>query len=290
MSTSTRCARLRVDHRQPADRRQLALARVVDLHGHHGVARRQRGQRPRPVGGPGEVGHDDDEAARARQAPDPHQRQLERLAARCRRRRLPRPARAAAPTRAPRPPRGGSSAALGPPKVSRPTRPPRRTASAPSTSTTPSATSLFSRSAVPNAIDGDTSTREPGGQQPLGHVLADVRDAGAGGRRRVDLAHVVAGLVGAQLRQLGARADPGAAVFPRADPADAPYEGEVERLHQGAGHRAGSLAARPAGASLRRSRRQRLRCRPSAGRARARPPGSARAGRPDARPRSAPRS
>ena len=57
---------------------------------------------------------------------------------------------------------------------------------------TPSATSTFSRSAVPNAIDGLTVEHEPRRDRALGDVDAHVRLAGARGRVPVDLAHVVA--------------------------------------------------------------------------------------------------
>ena len=45
------------------------------------------------------------------------------------------------------------------PNATNPTLPARRTPRRPNTSATPSATSAFSRRAVPNAIDGDTSSR-----------------------------------------------------------------------------------------------------------------------------------
>ena len=64
---------------------------------------------------------------------------------------------AARPARA-RPPRGGSCCGSGAPHVSSATRPARRTARRPITSATPSATSDFRRSAVPNAIEAETST------------------------------------------------------------------------------------------------------------------------------------
>ena len=62
------------------------------------------------------------------------------------------------PAAAPRPLRGASRRSQGPPQVSMATRPPRRVASRPRTRTTPSATSHFSRSAVPKAIEGETSS------------------------------------------------------------------------------------------------------------------------------------
>ena len=206
-----------------------------------GVPRAQRRQRARPVGRPGEVRHDDDQAARTRQAPRSHER-----AARAARRRVPSGATPSAsarrtPMRAPRPPRGGSSRATGPPKVSRPTRPPRRTASV-----REHVDDALGHVALEPVGGAERHRRrhvqhDPGRQQPLGHLLAHVGDAGARRGGRVDLAHVVAGLVGAQLRELGARAHPGAPVLARAHPAHTPYESEVERLHQGAGHRPGPL-------------------------------------------------
>ena len=65
--------------------------------------------------------------------------------------------------------------------------------------------------AVPNAIDGERSSTIQRRQRALGDVQAHVRLAGARGRGGVEVAHVVAGLVGAQLRELGAAADAGGA-------------------------------------------------------------------------------
>src|SRR4051794_35156341 len=59
---------------------------------------------------------------------------------------------------APRPLRGGRNRWRPEPLVISATRPPRRAARRPSTSTTPSATSALSRSAVPKAIEGETSS------------------------------------------------------------------------------------------------------------------------------------
>ena len=96
---------------------------------------------------------------------------------------------------------------------------------------------------MPNAIEGDTSTASQVVSSRSGHLLAHVRDAGAGGGGGVELAHVVAGLVGAQLRELGARADAGRAVLARDDAAGAAHEGEVERLDERGRDRARALAA-----------------------------------------------
>ena len=55
-------------------------------------------------------------------------------------------------------PRGGSTRGAPAPNATSPTLPARRTPSRPNTSATPSATSAFRRCAVPNAIDGETSS------------------------------------------------------------------------------------------------------------------------------------
>ena len=92
---------------------------------------------------------------------------------------------------------------------------------------------------------------DPRGQRALGHVLADVRDAGARAGRGVEPAQVVAGLVRPQLRELGARAEPrrpalagqrpaGAARDPRSSRADR----VVGRAARGPGGRAGRRASR----------------------------------------------
>ena len=96
---------------------------------------------------------------------------------------------------------------------------------------------------MPKAIDGDTSTASQVVSRRSGHLLAHVRDPRAGGGGGVELAHVVAGLVGAQLRELGARADAGGAVLARDDAARAPDEGEVERLDERGRDGPGALAA-----------------------------------------------
>ena len=114
-----------------------------------------------------------------------------------------------------RPERGGSTAASGAPAVMAATRPPRRTASRPTVAATPSATSDFRRCPVPNAIEALTST--------ITHVVSarsgtcwrtcgmPVRALAAG----IEVARVVARLVGPQLRELGAGADPGRAPLAR---------------------------------------------------------------------------
>ena len=60
---------------------------------------------------------------------------------------------------------------------------------------------------APEGHRGRHVDRDPRGQRALGHVQAHVRLAGARRRRRVDVADVVADLVRAELRELGARPD-----------------------------------------------------------------------------------
>ena len=73
---------------------------------------------------------------------------------------------------------------------------------------------------------------DPGRQRPLGNVQADVRTAGAGARGGVDVADVVAGLVRAQLGELGAEPDPGGAPVARQRPGDQPGDAQIQRLDQ----------------------------------------------------------
>ena len=115
-----------------------------------------------------------------------------------------RPAARAGPRR---PWRGRMTRGSPPPNASTPSRLPRRVATWPTASATPSATSALRRSAVPNAIEADDVEHQPGRQRPLAHVHAHVRLLQARGRVPVDVAHVVAGEVRADHRQLGALAD-----------------------------------------------------------------------------------
>ena len=112
-------------------------------------------------------------------------------------------------------PRGGSSRGSPAPNVISATRPARRTARRAITSAAPSATSDFSRVRGAERHRRRDVEHEPGRQRPLGHVQAHVRLAHARGGGRVDLAHVVADLVGAQLRELGAGAEAGGAPVAR---------------------------------------------------------------------------
>ena len=73
---------------------------------------------------------------------------------------------------------------------------------------------------------------DPGRQRALGHVHPDVRLAGARRCRRVDVAHVVADLVRAQLRELGPDADACGPAVTGQRPRDEPGDRDVERLDQ----------------------------------------------------------
>ena len=219
---------------------QLALARVDDLDGE--TVWRARASRAARVAqsGVAEVGDDDDQAGRAREAPDPRasaSRQPRRLGC------APSgatPAREHAPQRRQRARGRRAAAAAGTRRAaaSRPTRPPRRTASRDDDLATPSATSHLSRSAVPNAIEAETSSTSQVVSVRSGTCSADVRHAGAGARGGVEPAHVVAGLVRAQLRELGAGAERRRArCSPGSTPAARRASARSSALDQRAGHR-----------------------------------------------------
>ena len=74
-------------------------------------------------------------------------------------------------------------------------------------------------------------------------MVAHVRHAGAGAGRGVEPAHVVADLVWADLRELGALAEAGRAPLARQHAGRALREQQVERLDEGAADRARSLGA-----------------------------------------------
>ena len=70
-------------------------------------------------------------------------------------------------------------------------------------------------------------------QLAVGHGLAHMRLAGAGGDRPVDAPHVVAGLVGAGLAQLGAGAGHEAEVVALQQPVQPDPHRQLERLERG---------------------------------------------------------
>ncbi len=139
-------------------------------------------------------------------------------------------------------PRGGSTWGSPAPNAIIPTLPARRTPRRPNTSAAPSATSAFSRSAVPNAIDADTSSTIQVVSARSGTCRRTWGMPGAGRGGGVEMAHVVAELVGPQLGQLGAQADPGGPAIAGQRPRHQPGHGDVQRLDQGRGNRARALA------------------------------------------------
>ena len=103
--------------------------------------------------------------------------------------------------------------------------------------------------------------QEPGGQLPVRHVLADLRDERPGGGVPVDLADVVAGLVRAEPVELEAGAVTDAEVIAAHPAADAAVEGELELpdepVGDGAGARSGVRPGPPADAGEVRGRARR---------------------------------
>ena len=140
--------------------RQLELARVAHLDRQHAVARAQAAQRRLPVARAAEVGDDDDEPARPRERRPSRSRRSPSDVA-------PAPSSAPARRAARRAGPSSPSAALARAQHARLRR--RRTRRrragcraasrrGRSRATTPSATSALRRSAVPNCIDGETSS------------------------------------------------------------------------------------------------------------------------------------
>ena len=85
---------------------------------------------------------------------------------------------------------------------------------------------------------------DPRRERALGHVHAHVRLAGARGGSGIDVAHVIANLVGAQLGELGPGADPGRPPVARQHPRDQAAERYVERLDQRLRQRTRALPGR----------------------------------------------
>ena len=161
-------------------------------------------------------------------------------------------------------PRRDARAARSSPNATRPSRLPRRLARWPSASATPSATSALRRSAVPNAIDGETSsasqvtsTRSARSTRTCGSPVRAVTFQSI--RRTSSPGHVRA-----DLRELAARAEQRRAVVAGEQPLDAPADRQVERAEE-------RLRQRPRPGPVRRARRA-LRGRPSS----ARPPAAPR--------------
>jgi hypothetical protein len=158
VSTRQLTSRLGIDQRQVADVRQRLLARVADLDRDDVVAAREVEHRPAPV-------------RACRGSPRPRARApTGGRSGRC----GSTPRRATWGPRDPAPPRDGAPgggracppgpdavarrSGRSPPNVTTPRRFPCLPARCPAARQTPSATSIFRRSAVPNSIDGDVSS------------------------------------------------------------------------------------------------------------------------------------
>ena len=218
------------------------------------MAGAQRAQRALPVLLAAEVGDDDDEAAVAGERRGALRARRPATSRPRGRPPAPRAARPAAPSRPRRPWRGRSTRGSPPPSATTPSRLPRRVATWPIASATPSATSALRRSAVPNVIEAETSssshaviarsptcTRTCGSLHPRGHVP-------------VDVAHVVAGPVGPDQRELGAAADLRREVLAGHQALDPPQHRQIEVAQDRRRDRAGP---RPLGRALRRGQARR---------------------------------
>ena len=91
---------------------------------------------------------------------------------------------------------------------------------------------------MPNAIEAETSSTSQVVIARSGTCRRTCGIAGARAGRGVEPAHVVAGLVGPQLRELGAGAEAGASVLAGQDAGRAPAQREVEPRDRVAGQRA----------------------------------------------------
>ena len=145
---------------------------------------------------------------------------------------------------------------LGPPAVKTASRPPWRVAARATTCATPSATSDFSRSAVPNAIDAETSSTSQVVRIRSGTCRRTCAMPGARAGGGIELADVVAELVGAQLRELGAAADAGREAVAGQHAGAAPRERQRERVDERSRDRPRPLAR---GRHVQRRRRQSVR-------------------------------
>ena len=231
-------AGLGIGEPEVADRRQLELARVADLDGEHSVAAAQRPQGRLPVAVATEVGDDDHEPAVAGERGGLARRVAER-------------GRAGAVGL-------GLGAQLGEQREQAEAalaraHDPRLAAADRDDAEAVAAARRHVADRERDAL-GDVGLAAVGGaeghrggdveQQPRGHraladVHAHVRLAHARGHVPVDVAHVVAGPVGADHRQLGAAADLRGQVLARHQALHPPQHGEVERAQDGRRDRAG---------------------------------------------------
>ena len=158
VSTRSCLPDLRVDEPEVADVRQLLLARVADLDRDDVVARRELEQRGRQSRGPRKSETTTITARAAGEPAEAAERGRRARSARWARDRALAAARAGAARRPRLPCRAGEVTGFGRRTWRRARRLPRRTAKLPTASETPSATSHFRRSAVPNVIDADVSS------------------------------------------------------------------------------------------------------------------------------------
>ena len=269
VSTSTRRPGLGVDERQAAHGPAARLARIADLDASTRVARAERAHRRCASRVAAEVGDDDDEAARWRASrPTRSQRRARGrgVGGAVGRDALGEQRRSEADV-ACGPPRGGSGRA----------RRRRRSARA----SAPAVAGGERGRATSGDALGDVGLQPVGGAEApsrrtgratsqvvsvaLGHLQAHVGDAGAGAGGGVELAHVVAELVGPQLRELGARCRRRArGRSPGSGPAPRRASDSVQRVDErapasarGPGARAGRAAWRRRGHHAAASRRSR---------------------------------
>ena len=128
-----------------------------------------------------------------------------------------------------RPWSGGTTRASRAPNVITPSRLPWRVARCPTASAAPSATSALRRSAVPKLIEAEMSSSSQVASVRSATCTRTCGSPRARGHGPVDLAHVVAELVGAHLRDLGAVPERGRAVLAGDEAVDPPPHRQVER-------------------------------------------------------------
>jgi hypothetical protein len=235
-------ARLGVDDGQAADGGQLGLARVADLDGQHRVTCGEGAERARPARVLTEVGDDGDEAGLARDAPHAAQRvgQRVRLVDAVRRDALAQDA-AQRDDPGARPARRQQARAPGAEGHHRHAPGPAHGQVAEHERHALGDVGLQPLGGAEGHRRRDVE-HDPRRQRALGHVQAHVRLACARGRGRVDLAHVVADHVRAQLRQLGAGAHTRGAAVARQGAGRVARDDEVERVDQRRRHATRPLA------------------------------------------------
>jgi hypothetical protein len=237
-------ARLRVHQRQVADRGQRALTRVANLDCHDGVALAQRAERPRPVVLVAEIRDHGHEPGLPRHLAHAYQRVAQRavvvVAVGSHALREGAAHGHQATARCARPHEYG---------LARPEAHERHASGAPDRQPCEHLCGTLGHVALQPVGGAERHRRrhvqrDPGGQRPLRNLEADVGDARAGGRRGIDLAHVVADLVGTELSQLGAHAEPRRAAVARQRARGTASHDQIELVDQALGHAPRSLAPR----------------------------------------------